>query len=197
MTTGATFSAKKLFYEKYDKSVKFEIWDTCGQEKYRSLTHLFYKDALVAILVYDITSKTSYNEVINFWYNEIKEKGAKDVLIVICGNKSDLFDKEEISGEVARNWAKEKGISYYETSAKNKSGITEMFYGIGNTYLNMVFDFSDINKEENDNQVNHDIINAYKEKEDTKKEKKKKKKETVKLDEVIDKDDSNARSRCC
>ena len=75
-----------------------------------------------------------------------------------------------------------------------------MFYGIGKAYLNMVYDFSDINKEENDNQVNHDIINAYKEKEKddgTKKEKKKKKKETIKLDDTIDKDESNARSRCC
>lgn len=77
-----------------------------------------------------------------------------------------------------------------------------MFYGIGKTYLNMVFDFSDINKEEDDNQVNHDIINAYQEKEkksneDSKKEKKKKKKERIKLNDEIDKDDSNARSRCC
>ena len=92
-TLGGTFIEKEISYKKYNKTIKFQIWDTAGQEKYRSINKLFYSDANIAILVYDITSKTSYNEVITFWYKEIKERGAKDVLIVICGNKSDLFDK--------------------------------------------------------------------------------------------------------
>ena len=119
VTTGANFSSKTQFYDKYDKAVKFEIWDTCGQEKYRSLTHLFYKDAVVAILVYDITSRKSYDEVTKFWYSEIKEKGDKNIIIVLCGNKSDLFDKEVVTPEEAKKWAQVRQMNFFETSAKN------------------------------------------------------------------------------
>lgn len=168
VTTGATFSTKKLFYEKYEKCVKFEIWDTCGQEKYRSLTHLFYKDALVAVLVYDITSRKSYDEVTNFWYYEIKEKGAKNVIIVLCGNKSDLFEQEAVSGEEARKWALVRQIPFFETSAKNSTGIKEMFFEIGKQYLNTIYDFSEINKNDDEKVNEEDIVNGYSESDNSK-----------------------------
>ena len=174
VTTGATFSTKKVFYDKYEKCVKFEIWDTCGQEKYRSLTHLFYKDAIVAILVYDITSRKSYDEVTNFWYYEIKEKGAKNVIIVLCGNKSDLFEQETVTGEEARKWALVRQIPFFETSAKNSTGIGEMYFEIGKQYLNTIYDFSEINKND-DEKVHEDIVNGYSESENSKKADNKKK----------------------
>lgn len=76
-TTGASFAAKSMHFDKYDKTLKFEIWDTAGQEKYRSLTKIFYKDASVAILVYDITRKDSFDEIKNYWINQLREFAPK------------------------------------------------------------------------------------------------------------------------
>ena len=79
-TTGiATFIAKTMTFDEFQgKSVKFEIWDTAGQEKYRSLNKIFYKDAGVAILVYDITNSQSFEEIRQYWSNQIKEFAPKD-----------------------------------------------------------------------------------------------------------------------
>ena len=79
-TTGASYAGKTMVFDEYEgKSIKFEIWDTAGQEKYRSLTKIFYKDAAVAILVYDITRKESYDELQKYWYNQIKEFAPKNI----------------------------------------------------------------------------------------------------------------------
>ena len=77
-TSGASYSSKTMYFENYDKNMKFDIWDTAGQEKYRSLTRIFYKETSIAILVYDITRKESFEEVINYWYQQIKEHSPKD-----------------------------------------------------------------------------------------------------------------------
>lgn len=76
-TTGASFAAKTMYFENYDKYLKFEIWDTAGQEKYRSLTKIFYKDASVAVLTYDITRKESFEEIRKYWVNQLKENAPK------------------------------------------------------------------------------------------------------------------------
>lgn len=103
-TTGANYMAKSINFEKHDKIVKFDvnnvesidirflffiffclisifnkIWDTAGQEKFRALTKIFYKDANVAILVYDITRKDSFKEIKEYWYNQVKENAAKKI----------------------------------------------------------------------------------------------------------------------
>ena len=75
----STFTAKTMTFDEFQgKSVKFEIWDTAGQEKYRSLNKIFYKDAGVAILVYDITNSQSFEEIRQYWSNQIKEFAPKD-----------------------------------------------------------------------------------------------------------------------
>ena len=78
-TSGANFVGKNLFMEDENQLIKFEIWDTAGQEKYRSLTQIFYKDAAIAVLVYDITSEESFDEIQNYWYQQIKESAPKDI----------------------------------------------------------------------------------------------------------------------
>ena len=79
-TTGASYAGKTLTFDEFQgKSIKFEIWDTAGQEKYRALTKIFYKDAGVAILVYDITRKESYDELKNYWLNEIKTNSCSNI----------------------------------------------------------------------------------------------------------------------
>ena len=76
-TSGASYASKTMYFSNYEKNMKFDIWDTAGQEKFRSLTKIFYKDARVAVLVYDITRKDSFEEVKNYWYHQIKEFSPK------------------------------------------------------------------------------------------------------------------------
>jgi len=79
-TSVSSFRAKTMTFEKYQgKSIKFEVWDTAGQERYRALNRMFYKDAGVAILVYDVTTKKSFEEIKEYWYNQIKEFAPKDI----------------------------------------------------------------------------------------------------------------------
>ena len=78
-TPGASFTAKTVFIKDYNQSIKFEIWDTAGQEKYRALAKVFYKTAAVCILVYDITRKTSFEELKNYWVNEVKANASPNM----------------------------------------------------------------------------------------------------------------------
>ena len=71
-TPGASFTKKKGFIKDYNQSIKFEIWDTAGQEKYRKLAKIFYTNADAIILIYDITKRKSFEEIKNYWINEIK-----------------------------------------------------------------------------------------------------------------------------
>ena len=71
-TPGANFTTKTVFLEDERQSIKFEIWDTAGQEKYRALAKVFYKNAAVCILVYDITRRTSFEELKKYWITELK-----------------------------------------------------------------------------------------------------------------------------
>ena len=79
-TTGASYAGKTMTFDEFEgKAIKFEIWDTAGQEQYRSLTKIFYKDAAAAILVYDITRKDSFLELKNYWYDQVKETAPKNI----------------------------------------------------------------------------------------------------------------------
>ena len=93
-----------------DKALCFEIWDTAGQEKYRALTKMFYKDAGAAILVYDITREVSFEELKNYWANQVKENAPKKIVLVIAANKSDLIDSEKVDEKTGREFAKEINI---------------------------------------------------------------------------------------
>ena len=80
LTNIASFRAKTMTFEKFQgKSIKFEVWDTAGQEKYRALNRIFYKDAGAAILVYDITKKESFEQIQKYWYNQVKESTPKNI----------------------------------------------------------------------------------------------------------------------
>ena len=134
-TNGASSTYKTIYLEKYNKSIKFEIWDTAGQERYRSLTKIFYKNASVAILCYDITKKGSFNEIKNYWFNEVKNNSPNDIVIAIAANKSDLYESEEVNEEEAINYAKSVGVIFFETSAMNSSGIDDLFNVIGDKFI--------------------------------------------------------------
>ena len=79
-TIGSSYAVKTITFNEYQgKSIRFEIWDTAGQEKFRSLRRIFYSDADVAILVYDITNRKSFDEIINYWYQEVIENAKEDI----------------------------------------------------------------------------------------------------------------------
>ena len=130
-SAGASFSTKKLEL-KNGNLVTLEIWDTAGQEKFRALTQLFYKESSAAILVYDITRKDSFEQIKEYWFNQVKEKSPNNVIIALAANKIDLFENEEVEEKIARDFANEIGAIFMMTSAKNKDGIDELFDIIAN-----------------------------------------------------------------
>ena len=142
----AQFITKTLDFKDIKKSIKFEIWDTAGQERFRSLAKIFYKDAKVICLVYDITSKKSFDELKNFWYEQQTKLNVDgEPIFAVVGNKYDLYETTQVDDE-AKNFAKSIGAIFQYTSAKNASGINELFNNIGEKYFNPDLD---INEQEN------------------------------------------------
>ena len=82
-TTGASFATQTFEFEEYNKKLQYDIWDTAGQEKYRGLAKIFYKNAAIAILVYDITNRKSFEEIKNYWYEQIKNNGSPNISKII------------------------------------------------------------------------------------------------------------------
>ena len=153
-TTGATFAGKAKKFDQGNgviKTIQFQIWDTAGQERFRSLSKIFYKDAAIAIFVFDISRKESFDEIKKYWYTQVQEHSPKKIskcfiynvliwiVLGIAANKSDLFDKEEIDEDEVREFAKEIGAIFRLTSAYNSSGIDELFTALGNKYLDPNF----------------------------------------------------------
>ena len=132
-TIGGTFSSKSVKCGN-GKNLKLEIWDTAGQERYRSVTKMFYKDANAAILVYDITNKNSYDQLQNYWVEQVKESSPKNIIVAIAANKCDLFDKEVVDEKEARDYAKSIGAIFSLTSAKSTAGINDIFIEISKKY---------------------------------------------------------------
>ena len=115
-TTTNSFYSKKVKIN--NKEYVLNLWDTIGQEKFRSLTKIFVKDSKIVLLVYDITRKQTFNEL-NFWYKMILDILGEETILGICGNKQDLFVKEQVKEETAKKYAEEKKIPFKLTSAKN------------------------------------------------------------------------------
>ena len=109
-----------------NRNIRIQIWDTAGQEAFRSITRTYYKNSTCAFIVYDITDKKSFDNVIT-WLNEVKDMCYKDILICLIGNKCDLEGKRVISFEDGKSLADQNNLLFYETSAKNGINIQECF----------------------------------------------------------------------
>ena len=138
-TNGASFCSKNVRFEQLGKNLLLDIWDTAGQEKYKALTKFFYKDAAVCILVYDVTRKESFQSLKDYWYSQLKENSEPDIVIGVAGNKSDLYENEEVKEDEAREWAKEIGAVFELTSAQNNTGINDLFLNVGYKFLDPSF----------------------------------------------------------
>ena len=123
-TIGVELSTKTFNIN--NNKINAQIWDTAGQEKYKSLTKAYYKGALGALVIYDITQKITF-ENIDKWISDLKISADEKVSIILIGNKSDLEEKREVSKEDGENKAKLNGISFLETSALNGNNIEIAF----------------------------------------------------------------------
>ena len=146
-TVGGTFNSK-LIKCSTNKTLKLEIWDTAGQERYRCVTKMFYKDADVVVLVYDITNKISFEELKNYWLEQVLESSPKNIMLVIAANKSDLIEKEQVDEEEAREYAKTINASFISVSAKDSGSVGELFKEIAKKYSDS--DVADIIEENDD-----------------------------------------------
>jgi len=111
-----------------DKTIKViqTIWDTAGQELYRSLCPFYYRDADCVVLVYDITTQRSFEEL-EYWVDQVKENGRADIILAIAGNKIDRINEEAVSPEKAEKFAEKHGAVLYLTSALKNINIIEMY----------------------------------------------------------------------
>ena len=108
------------------KMVKIQIWDTAGQDRFRSITKNYYKGAHGIILIYDVTSRKTFDNVKN-WVAQIKEEVTDKVSIILVGNKIDDVDGRKVQTEEGQKMAKECGLSFFETSAKSGQNIDSTF----------------------------------------------------------------------
>lgn len=127
-TIGAAFCTKSVTLE--SGIVKYQIWDTAGQEKFRALAPMYYRGSAVAIIVFDITSKASF-EAMAAWLDDLKKYADPDVILAIAGNKSDLEAQRQIHFKEALQYANLHNAIFVETSAKTSVNIATLFVEIG------------------------------------------------------------------
>jgi small GTP-binding protein len=186
------YVSKVISFSDLRKSLRIEIWDTAGQERYRSMAKLFYQDAKIIIFVYDVTSKSSFDELINYWIPEVQNTiNTKEVIFGLVANKSDLYEIECITSEQGIKLADEINAIFQKTSAKLGLGISLLFENLGRTYLEPGFDYK---KEENIDKENFERKKIEKERE------KIREKENIKIgNDSNDKDKDNNKNKkgCC
>ncbi|XP_075037465.1 ras-related protein Rab-17-like [Mixophyes fleayi] len=125
--TGAFFS-QRVYLQ--GRTLDFEIWDTAGQERYQSVSHLYYRGARFAILVYDITSKETFGKA-QLWLQELQKYiSSGELVIALFGNKSELHDDRKVLRELAQAFAEEKRLLFMETSAMTGRGVKEVFEAV-------------------------------------------------------------------
>ena len=140
-SVSAQFISKKIFFPRYSKTIKFDIWDTVGQEKYRSLAKIFYKDARIIIFVYDITTEFSFSAIKDFWYKETKECADNDPILALVANKMDLYKDEQVSNNDGKDYADEINAIFQNTSALSNSGIDKLFENLGKKFIDPSYDY--------------------------------------------------------
>jgi len=125
VTIGVEFGAYNLTVD--GKVIKIQIWDTAGQESFKSVTRIFYRGAHCVFLTYDITRDETFVSL-GDWLKEIKQHASEDVLIYLVGNKAELESEREITFDRAIEYAKSNGIhKCFETSAKSGLCVEEVF----------------------------------------------------------------------
>ena len=124
-TIGVEFGAKNL--EINNEKYRIQIWDTAGQQNFKSITRAYYKNSVCAIIVYDITNRESFNNI-NTWIDDCKSQSPKTVFFVLVGNKIDLENERKVDYNEGLNFAKENQMFFFECSAKTGKNVEDIFY---------------------------------------------------------------------
>ena len=135
LTIGVEFGAKTI--ELNNKTIKIQIWDTAGQEQFQAITRTYYKGAIGALLVYDITRRDTFTHVTK-WLEEVKSNSSKHICVILIGNKKDLEDKRQVTYEEGESFARENGLMFLETSAKTAFNVVEAFNLSAQAILNNI-----------------------------------------------------------
>ncbi|KAK9095857.1 hypothetical protein Sjap_021354 [Stephania japonica] len=126
-TIGVEFATRTLQVE--GKTIKAQIWDTAGQERYRAITSAYYRGALGALLVYDVTKPTTFENV-SRWLKELRDHADSNIVIMLIGNKTDLKHLRAVATEDAQGFAEKEGLSFIETSALEAVNVEKAFQTI-------------------------------------------------------------------
>ena len=124
ITIGVDFLMKSLKIN--DQIVKLQVWDTAGQEKYRSMISSYYRGAHVALIVFDLTSHTSF-EALPLWIENFYKNGPEQKNTILIGNKKDLVEERQVTQEEAELFSQTNNMIYFETSAKEGNNIDYVF----------------------------------------------------------------------
>ena len=146
-SVSAQFTSKIMEFPEQKRTLRFDIWDTVGQEKYRSLTKIFYKDAKIIIFVYDITTEYSFNALQTYWYTETVDNTDGEPIYAVCANKYDLYDKAVVKTEDGKKFADKIKAIFQNTSAKSDTGINILFENLGKKIINPNYDYKNWKKE--------------------------------------------------
>jgi Ras-related protein Rab-2A len=142
LTIGVEFGARLITIQ--NKQIKLQIWDTAGQESFRSITRSYYRGASGALLVYDISRRDTFNHLAR-WLEEARQNANANMVIMLIGNKCDL-DRREVSYEEGAEFARQHGLVFRETSAKTAQNVEEAFIQTGQKIYeniqNNVYDLS-------------------------------------------------------
>lgn len=109
-----------------DKTIKAQIWDTAGQERFRAITSSYYRGALGALLIYDITRRITFKNI-EKWLSELRGFSSPETVVVLVGNKSDLGQSREVEEEEGKTLAESEGLYFLETSALENQNVEEAF----------------------------------------------------------------------
>ena len=184
----AQFVSKTMDFTDIGQSIKFDIWDTVGQEKYRSLAKIFYEDAKAIIFVYDITTEYSFESIKSYWYEETKANWDGNPILAVVANKIDLYNDSKVSNNDGKAFAEKIGAIFQTTSALSDSGISTLFENVGKTYLVPGYDYKS-----GDKKAQEEFMK--KKQEEIGNKKKEKQKRGMKLDEFND--DGKKKKGCC
>jgi small GTP-binding protein len=187
-SVSAQFTSKTVEFPELGKTIKFDIWDTVGQEKYRSLAKIFYKDAKVIILVYDILNVFSFNALKEFWYKETTDNADNDPIFAVVANKIDLYQEQKVDNNDGKAFADEIQAIFQTTSAMSNSGIKNLFDNIGKKYIMPDYDYKASDKQ---------AMEAYLKKKNDENNKTKTENKGVKLNKEQEVKDKKHKKGCC
>jgi len=126
-TIGVEFATKII--SRQNTVYKLQIWDTAGQETFRSITRSYYRGTIGCLMVYDITNRESF-ESLEYWMSDFRKYCDPNTVIVLIGNKADLIDKRQVSYDEGKEFAEKHGFSFFETSAKTGINIADCFNNV-------------------------------------------------------------------